>query len=123
MAALACVSREVPDAGARMTARLGNRRVALILDGEVTHVSLTGDVDGEPEVVVRTTVDTLHRVLRGEDDLLEAILADRVTIIGAPDALIAASEAMTWFLEGAVRCLSIVPIAEALFSSRSGSAE
>ena len=122
MAALACVSREVPEARARMDARLGGRRVALILDGETTHVSLTGGVDGEPDVVVRTTVDTLYRVLRGDDDLLDAILADRVSITGAPDALIAASEAMTWFLEGAVRCLSIVPIADALFASRSGGA-
>jgi hypothetical protein len=118
--ALACVAREVPAARVRMDMEFGARVVALVLDGEVTHLSLHGDVGDEPEIVVRTTIEALRRVLHGEEDVLDAIIADRLEIVGAPDDLIAAGDAMAWFLQGAVRCLSITPIAEALFSHQTG---
>jgi hypothetical protein len=115
--AIACVAREVPRAHARMRTALGGRRVELVIGSEALLVELE-PAEPRPAITVRTSLDTLCAVLAGELDVLDAILALRLEIVGDPDALAAAGEALTWFLQGAMRCISIEPLAGQLFALR-----
>ena len=118
--ALACVAREMPQAHARMRAALGLRCVALSIGGDLVHVALDDNADARPAITVRTSVTTLTDVLHGDCELLDAVLAGDLEVTGGPDDLVAAADAMRWFLEGALRCLSIEPLAEELFALREG---
>ncbi|MEO8699589.1 MAG: hypothetical protein ABI867_06070 [Kofleriaceae bacterium] len=120
--ALARVARECPPAHARMHAALGTRSVELALGADIVHVTLDAAALAVPVVHVRASINTLCAVLIGELDVLEAVLSRRLDITGSPDDLAAAGDAMTWFLQGAVRCLSIKPLADELFALRTGEA-
>ena len=116
--ALACVAREVPDAHARMCAAFGTRTVALTIGSEIMHLALEGEELTTAAVSVRASVDVLCRILEGETAILDAVLAGDLVVAGGPNDLIATSAAATWFLEGAVRCLSTPPLSAELFSLR-----
>lgn len=118
--ALGCVAREMPQAHARMRAALGLRTVALSIGTETMHVALDDNAATEPAVTVRTSVTTLTDVLHGDRELFDAVLACDLDVVGDPDDLVAAADAMRWFLEGALRCLSIEPLADELFALREG---
>jgi hypothetical protein len=118
--ALACVARELPQAHARMRSALGLRTVALTIGDELVHVALDDDAHPEPAITVRTSITTLTDVLQGDRELLDAVLAGDLDVIGEPNDLVAAADAMRWFLEGALRCLSIEPLADELFALREG---
>lgn len=115
--AIACVMREAPDAHAQMRTALGQRQVELVIDNEVFRVEFDR-AETSPAVTVTTSIDTLCDALTGEIDVLDAILALHLEIVGEPGALVAASEAMRWFLQGAMRCVSIQPLADEFFALR-----
>ena len=116
--AIDCVAREAPAAHARMRAALGPRAIELALDDETLQIGLDDAASSPPVIAARTSVDTLCALLAGELDLFEAVVSLRLDVTGDADDLIAAGEAMTWFLQGAVRCLSIDLLADQLFALR-----
>ncbi|HEX4352052.1 MAG TPA: hypothetical protein VHZ95_04040 [Polyangiales bacterium] len=115
MEALAEVAREVPEAHTRMTACLVGREIVLEFDGEITHFSPSTEDHRRSVVHVISTLDAIGRVLRGEDNVIAALVEERLRIVAAPDDLIAAGDALTWFLQGAVRSVAVAPIADDLF--------
>jgi hypothetical protein len=117
--ALACIARECPEAYARMRDALGPRRIVLAIGGEVVPVELSAAASPRA-IAVHTSVDALCAVLAGELPVLDAVLARRLDALADPDDLIAASEAMTWFLHGAATCPSIEPLTQQLFALRTG---
>ena len=116
--AIDCVAREAPAAHARMRAALGPRAIEVALDDGTLQIGFDDNASSPPVIAARTSVDTLCALLAGELDLLEAVESLRLDVTGDAHDLIAAGEAMTWFLQGAVRCLSIEPLADQLFASR-----
>lgn len=116
--AIDCVAREAPAAHARMRTALGPRAIELALGDGTLQIRLDDAASSPPTIAARTSVDTLCALLAGELDLLEGVESLRLDVIGDADDLIAAGEAMTWFLQGAVRCLSIEPLADQLFALR-----
>ena len=116
--AIDCVAREAPAAHARMRAALGPRAIELALDDETLRLAFDETASSTPVIAAGTSVDTLCALLAGELDLLEAVESRHLDVTGDAHDLIAASEAMTWFLQGAVRCPSIEPLSDQLFALR-----
>lgn len=116
--ALACVAREAPQAHARMCAALGARTLALAIGGEVVHLALDDAAVGPPAIRMSASPAALRDIVLGDVELVDALGDGRVDVIGDAADLIAASDAMMWFLQGAVRCLSIEPLADELFAQR-----
>ena len=119
--AIDCIAREAPAAHARMRAALGARAIELALDDGTLRLAFDETASSAPVIAAGTSVDTLCALLAGELDLLEAVESLRLDVTGDAHDLIAAGEAMTWFLQGAVRCLTIEPLADQLFELRKGS--
>ncbi|MFN0249075.1 MAG: hypothetical protein ACKV2T_19480 [Kofleriaceae bacterium] len=59
-----------------------------------------------PTLSVTTSVETLNALVHGDVTLFDALYAERIDIVGAPEDLVAVSAAMTTFMEGAMRCVS-----------------
>jgi hypothetical protein len=113
---LACVATEHASAHARMRVALGGRRIDARVADEVVTVALDTVVTGS--VRIRTDVDTLCAVLLGECEVVDAVLADRLEVIGAPDDLVAVADTLICFVEGALRCVSISRHVERLLELR-----
>lgn len=116
--AIDCVAREAPMAHARMRAALGQRAIELVLDDGTLRIGFDDDASISPVITACASVDTLCALLAGELDLIEALVSLRLEVTGDAHDLTAAGEAMTWFLQGAVRCLSIEPLTDQLFALR-----
>jgi hypothetical protein len=125
--ALACVLQECPEAYRAMAKSLGLRRVDLIVCDEALELSFIpeasdagihqelaelGDVPSinPAAVLIETSATTLHDVVTGNRDALDAIRADDLKVVASPEDLIHASEAGLFFIKGAVRCTSITPM-------------
>jgi hypothetical protein len=114
--ALACVAAEHADAYARMRTALAGRCIEAKVDHELVTVALESSPG--PTVRVRTSVDAVCAVLLGECEIMDAVLADRLDVVGAPDDLVALADALIWFVEGAMRCVSIGRLVERLLELR-----
>ena len=113
---LACLAAEHAEAYARMRAALAARCIEAHVDGEPVTVAL--DTPSRARIRVRTDVDTLCAVLLGECEVVDAVLADRLEVVGTPDDLVALSDALIWFVQGAMRCVSIAGLVERLLELR-----
>ncbi len=114
--ALACLARECPPAHARLRAALGDRRLRVELAGEELDI-VGGEVVAPadtPVLELASDARTLHDVLLGELDVLDAVVGERVRVRGAVDDVIAATTAMEAFLAGALRCPSMPALLERL---------
>jgi hypothetical protein len=69
-------------------------------------------------ISVETDVDTLCALVLGEQDVLDAVLAGRLDVVASPDDVIAASAALTWFVQGALRCVSSQALLDRLVALR-----
>lgn len=114
---LDCLEREHPAASARVRGSLSTVRVEATLDGERVTIA-PGDASRAAPVTVRASVETMCRVLFGEADVLDEIVADRLELVGAPDDLVSVADAMVAFVEGAMRCVSIDTYVDRLTSIR-----
>jgi len=106
------LARELPWASARMGDALGARVVQLTVDGDLATVRWRDDAarvserpspDDAPAVTLRTTRRTVVALADGDDALVDAVLAGRVVLRGAPGDLAAFHDALMAFLQGAVR--------------------
>jgi len=77
----------------------------------------------EQPIAIRTTARTLHDILMGERDPLDAILADELTVHAGADDLVAAAEAGLLFVKGAARCTSLAPMLRRLKNLAEGEGE
>jgi hypothetical protein len=69
-------------------------------------------------VSVTTDLDTLCALVYGERGVLEAVLAGRLDVLASPDDLVAVSEALTYFVQGAMRCVSMPQLLDRLVALR-----
>lgn len=114
---LDCLAREHPAASARVRGSLSRVSVEAILDGERVTIAPDDAANAAP-VIVRSTVETVCRVILGEADILDEIVADRLELVGAPGDLVSVADAMVAFVEGAMRCVSIETYVARLMSIR-----
>ncbi|AUX28299.1 hypothetical protein SOCE836_003690 [Sorangium cellulosum] len=119
---LAALAAELPEAHARVSARLAGRPVAIRVDGERFAVEADGGAPqvraagaGE-EVAAAVRVATSRRaildVLDARRSLAEAVLADEVEVVGALERLVEAREALLAYVHGAVRSPSFPALLE-----------
>ncbi len=113
--AFTCLATEHAAAHAHVRDSLGARRILARVDHEDISIELA---ESTTTVRVRTNVATLCDVLNGDLEVIDAVLADRLEVIGSADDLVALGEAMIWFVEGAMRCVSIPGLIERLFALR-----
>ncbi len=114
--AIACLAAEHAFAYTRMRSALAGRSIEARVDDERVTVALESSPG--PTVRVRTDIDTVCAVLLGECEVMDAVLADRFEVLGAPDDLVALADALIWFVEGAMRCVSIGELVERLLELR-----
>jgi hypothetical protein len=112
--AVACMIREVPHAYQLMAQALGARRFELAVDGEHFMLDLGPTVLGGAVVSITTDVETLHDLVHGQLDVLDAIVGGRLDVMAGPDDVAAAAAAMTYFVQGAMRCVSMQPLLDRL---------
>ena len=117
--ALSCLANEHAPAYAAMKAALGSRRFDLAIDDEELMLDLGTPRDASVISVV-TDVETLSALVAGEATSLDAILDGRLEIVASVDDLIAAGRAMTCFMQGALRCVSMGQVLERLMALRKG---
>jgi hypothetical protein len=105
--ALACVAAEHPAAYAELERELGSRRLDLEIDDEQFLIELGAPALHGAVISVMTDVETLCALVHGERDVLDSILRGQLDLVAGPDDLVALGAAMTRFLQGAVRCVSM----------------
>lgn len=115
--ALAVLATEHPPAYAAMTAALGARRFELEVEDEAFMLDVGTTLEARV-ISIATDVATLEAVIDGELAVLDAILADRIEIYASPDDLIAVSDAMKCFMQGALRCISMPAVLDRLRKER-----
>ena len=116
--ALACMTREVPVAYRLMAQALGARRFELAIDGEHFMLDLGPTALRGAVVSITTSIDTLHGLVHGQLDVLDAIVDGRLDVMAGPDDVAAAAAAMTYFVQGAMRCVSMRPLLDRLEALR-----
>jgi hypothetical protein len=108
----ALLRREADDVHGTLCRRLEGRTVAIRVDGEAVAVrfdAIRADVLGShpsAEIEVSTTRAAILDVLAGDLNLLDAVLADRLVLRGAPAALLAFHDGLLLYVHGAVRAPS-----------------
>lgn len=116
---LACVAREHPPACALAREALGGHIVHVSAGAErfVVELALAGAetcvrTPRDEAIAIHATCDAaaLHALIVGELDLVDALLADRLELVGDAADLERAAAAATALLKGAVRCVSIDPL-------------
>lgn len=100
---VACLAAEHAEAHARMHEALGDVEVEGVVAGEDVRFGKGGG----RRVTVATDLETLCAVLLGEVELLAALDADRIVARGDAEDLARLDDALRWFLEGAVRCVTM----------------
>jgi hypothetical protein len=116
--AVACVAAECPPAYAAMEAAFDSRRLDLAIEDEHFMLDLGMPALHGAVISVETDVDTLCALVLGEQDVLDAVLAGRLDVVASPDDVIAASAALTWFVQGALRCVSSQALLDRLVALR-----
>lgn len=108
-AALERIEVDAPGLYRRIGEHLGRRALSIEVDGEVVCLSAPGGrvtlEEGSIRAVVHacTTKAEIVALADGEALLEEAIVAERVHLVGAIDDLLACLDALSAFLNGAVR--------------------
>ncbi|XXX77463.1 hypothetical protein WMF30_01640 [Sorangium sp. So ce134] len=118
----AALAAELPEAHARVSARLAGRAVAIRVDGERFVVDADGcaarvraaGAGEEPAEAVRvaTSRRAILDVIDARRSLAAAVLADEVEVVGALERLVEAREALLAYVHGAVRCPSFPALLE-----------
>jgi hypothetical protein len=116
--ALACVANECPPAYAAMEHAFGTRRLDIAIDDEHFMLDLgTPSLHGSVISIV-SRVDTIRDLILGNASVLDAIEREQLEIVASPDDLVAAADAMTHFLQGALRCVSMPALLDRLVALR-----
>jgi hypothetical protein len=112
----AVLSREHPEASARLCAHLAGLAVAVQVDGEYFAAGFSSSgacvraITGREPAQVATQRQTLVDVLDDRQSLTEAVLVDAVRVVGTLDVLLRLHEGLGLYLHGAVRCPGFAPL-------------
>jgi hypothetical protein len=109
---LVTLQRELPQGYAKMAECLGQRDVAIDVDGE--RLAIRGDtrtlaiVDGSthPDARAHGSTAAIRAILEGERTLESAVLAELIHLQGSLDDLVAFHAALHTYFSAAVRCPS-----------------
>jgi hypothetical protein len=112
------MTREVPHAYQLMAQALGARRLELAIDDELFMLDLGPTALRGAVVSITTDVETLNGLIQGQLDVLDAIVVGRLDVMAGPDDVAAAAAAMTYFVQGAMRCISMQPLLDRLEALR-----
>ena len=108
-ASLGAVQRDAPASARAVAGALGAAVIQLVVDGERvivrggSELAIAGDLAREPDVEVATTARALLALLDGDDELIAAVIANRVRVRAAPGDAVRLFDAMRWFVEGCAR--------------------
>ena len=109
---LDAIAEEVPLAHDAMCRALGSRTVELNVDGQAMRLSATAgthvltDQLTDSDITVELERPTIVKILEGQCTLVEATVRGDVLLQGSADDLVALSDALTAFVQGAVRSVS-----------------
>ena len=112
----AVLSREQPEAYARMCERLEGLSVSLEVEGEHFAAGFSGRrahvraATGGEAARVTTRRCTVLDVLDDRQSLTEAVLTDAVEVVGPLDTLLRLHEGLVVYVQGAVRCPGFAPL-------------
>lgn len=112
--ALAVLERDELRAFTHLSEALGSRRIALAIDDE--EFCILGDrrpilVAGSGgDVCLRAERAVILDLIDGRTNFLDAVLARRIRVSGAPADLLAVARAQRAFIEGAVRARRVRPL-------------
>lgn len=116
--AVDCVAVEVPHAHRELVEALGDRRFEILVDDEHFMFDVRELPDDARVISVETDADTLCAIVLGELGAVDAVLTDRLRVIASADDVVAVSEAMRAFLQGALRCVSMRMLLDRLVALR-----
>lgn len=116
--AIACVAAEYPPAYVAMKQALGARRLEIAVDDEHFMLDLDEPCRDGAVLEIATDVDTLCALVHGERGVLDAALDGRLDVVAAPDDLVAAASAIQYFMQGALRCISMPQLLDRLVALR-----
>ncbi len=116
--AVACVAAEHPPAYKALERALGPRRFDLDIADEQFMLDIGVPALHGSVVSVTTDVETLCALVYGECGVLDAVLSGRLDVLASPDDLVAVSEALTYFVQGAMRCVSMPQLLDRLVALR-----
>jgi hypothetical protein len=107
---LAAIEREAPAASRALAERLGPTAIELVVDDELVFVEagegrleVKDTASPWPRVHVRATGRALLDLVDGEDELVAAVLANRLRVRAAPRDASRLFDAMRLFVEGSAR--------------------
>jgi hypothetical protein len=125
---LVVLRQEHPVAYQALCSQLAGELLLVVVEDEEIRLAFTRDAVREVEALAaspttefRTDRRTLIDILEGRSSLLEAVLGDRVYLLGAPRSLWRFHEGLVSYLQGAVRCPSFPPLLAALKGKRPAS--
>jgi hypothetical protein len=113
---LTILELESPGAYRAVVEVLGNRSVNVQVDGELVGLLtvrqriVTAPPLDAPTTVAITSRKALCRLLRGEQDLTQAILNDEVSLFGSLEDLTTLYDALVCYFRGAVRSPGFPPL-------------
>lgn len=115
---LDALGAEVPLAYSLLSRNLGGRTVRITVDGDTRCLRVHGgrhslDADGIGDVELRTDRGALVSLVEARESLLSAIMTDRLMLRGAPNDLVALYDALTVFIQGAVRSSALPALLDA----------
>ena len=116
--ALTMVSVEHRAAYDQLREALGARAIEACIGDETIRVAFA--TEPTSNIDIRTDLETICEVLEGETPMFDVLVADRLQLVGSVDDLISVSAALTIFLEGAMRCISIATLVDRLHLLREG---
>jgi hypothetical protein len=119
------LSREQPEAYARMCASLESLAVMLKVDEEQFAVGFSAQrahvlaATGSESAKVHTRRRTVLEVLEARRELTEAVYADAVEVVGSLETLLQLHEGLLFYVRGAVRSPGFIPLLRRLRSAKS----
>jgi hypothetical protein len=115
---LAVLRSEAPAHHAELAVLLGARGLCCEVDGRSVALCFDGarhalrPPDRREAVSLCTDRRTILDLVDGELTLLDALLEERLWLAGSADAVTRFDEALTCYLDGAIRCPSLPPLLE-----------
>lgn len=107
-ASLVLIADEAPELAARAARQLGGATLGVEVDDERLSVRggerlQIGAATAAAEATVRTHTGTIRALLYGDLAVLDAILADRLELIGATEAIVRLEHTLFLYLNATVR--------------------
>jgi hypothetical protein len=126
--ALDALEAEVPAAYARLCSALSGRTVRITVDGDTRFLRAKDgkhslEFDGANSLEIKTNRAALADLLEARETLLDSVISERLVLRGTPDDVAALHDALTAFVQGAVRSRTLPPLLDAYLQSATAAPE